>query len=62
MSKERRGLSLFWIIVGVLLITWGVSEIFNLPWWPLMLIAIGVVIIVAGVLSRRYTIFEEKKH
>ena len=61
MEKECFGLphggSTFWLIIGILIILWGISSLLkefygiDIPWWPLVVLMFGV-LVVAGAIYR----------
>ena len=55
-----RGGKIFAMIIGVILILWGVSSIvedvygIDVPWWPLIVIVFGIFVIITAVRGKRY--------
>ena len=50
----------FLIFLGLILIAWGVGEVTGIGFWPLVLVAFGAYLILAGISGKAAGAFEEK--
>lgn len=51
------GSSVFWLIIGVIIIIWGISELFGIKveWWPALIVIFGILVVAGAIygLSRK---------
>ena len=51
---EEKGRGWGWLVlVGVMLIAWGVIQYLGIEWWPAMLIIFGAFLVAWGLLAAR---------
>ena len=51
--EEKRKGGLWLILLGLMMIAWGVIQYVGIEWWPAMLIVFGVFFIIWGLLAVR---------
>ena len=51
-----QGSSIFWLLIGVIIIIWGISELFeiDIEFWPSIIVIFGIMV-VAGALYKLTT-------
>lgn len=57
---RRRGVS-WLVILGLLLVGWGIVSLLGLEWFPAMLIVLGVIFIIWGFLARAGVVEEKER-
>ncbi len=59
-EEKRRGVS-WLLILGIILVGWGIICLLGLEWFPAMLIVVGVVFIICGLLARAGMVEEKER-
>jgi hypothetical protein len=54
---DPRGTSIFWLLIGVVIIIWGLSEVYNIKieLWPMIIVIFGLLVLGGAIyrLTRR---------
>lgn len=45
-----RGTSIFWLLIGVVIILWGLSEVYDIKigFWPIIIVIFGLLVVVGA--------------